>query len=708
MNTDSGEHQILWQQDFAEDSGLAIIITDKNSKSLVEANNNSMCRFLYESEEFEPQCAEFCGKAFEKAHETGKSVPYRCYAGLNCVAAPFESGGKPLVAIVGRTFLKAEKYREATERAMGGDWKDFPSADFFDNVLLSSSSQKIGQVARQIENLSAEEKDLILKNTENTKTGGEILSSKNQTEETAEIGKMIGHFQASENRNEKSADEITKRNRRESVETYEWRKLFGSLLALSYRQACAAVLNFISERYKLESLAWLELKENHLEKVTATGNLKNQPLNIGIPVNDRRVLKAARSETALEMHEKNKTGESQKISFFPINIGDEVRSALIVGGETPNEQTQRYIAKFSRSVASELEILRLREELSRRVWLDSGIKKFNDSLAAIDEDEFLVNFLQNLAELLNAERGSFLSFDSEANKLEIKSAIGKNADKLKKIKEGIGERAARKILQNARPLLAQNAELVLNAPAPTERNYKTNSFIGFPVSIGERKIGVLNFTDKTGRKTFDEYDLQLLKSLSPQIAVAIDRAVLKREAGELKQLSVTDALTGLLNRRYLEERLSEEIKRSNRYGYPMSFLMIDVDDFKSFNDTFSHPEGDKALKLVASGLKDTLRGADVAARYGGEEFSILLPQTTSEEAEIIAERIRKKVFETKFPNRQVTISIGIASSSLALNSVESVISAADKALYEAKRQGRNNVQVYENLGKRDEGKGIRD
>ncbi len=686
------EKQKIWQERLAEESGLAVIVTDDVSKSLTEANNNSMCRFLYESEEFAPSCAEFCGKAFEMAHEGGKAVPYRCYAGLNCVAVPFEAEEKLLVAIVGRTFLKAEKYREATERAIDGDWKQFPPSEFFENVLLSSSAQNIGQIAKEIENLSGEEKNLILGFKESTNSTNEVLPVRTETGETAETGKMIEHFQKTE-----YADEIVRRNKRESEELYAWRKLFGSLLALNYRQACAAVLRFISEHYKLESLAWLELRENNLEKVLASGRLKNQPLNIGVPANDKRILKAARGENALELREKNKSGDSKTIRLFPIAVGNQVRSALIVGDGIADKRTERFIAKFSHNVASELEILRLREELSRKVWIESSVKKFNDSLESIDSEEFLVNLLQNLAELLNAERGSLLCYDLKTDSLKIKTAIGKNADKLKTIKENVGSRAALKVLHNARPLLAQNAELVLNMPAPTDRNYKTNSFIGFPVSIGKRKIGVLNFTDKTGKKNFDEFDLELLKSLSSQIAVAIDRAGLKHEAGELRQLSVTDPLTGLLNRRYLEERLAEEIKRSNRYGYPMSFLMIDVDEFKSYNDKFTHPEGDKALKLVAENLRATLRGADVAARYGGEEFSILLPQTTSEEAEIIAERIRQKVYTTKFPNRQVTVSIGVASSSLALNSVENLISAADKALYEAKNRGRNNVQIFENM-----------
>ena len=125
--------------------------------------------------------------------------------------------------------------------------------------------------------------------------------------------------------------------------------------------------------------------------------------------------------------------------------------------------------------------------------------------------------------------------------------------------------------------------------------------------------------------------------------------------------------------------------------------MIDVDDFKSYNDSFSHLEGDKALKLVAQHLKETLRAEDIAARYGGEEFSILLPQTTASEARIIAERVREHVATIDFPNRKVTISIGVATCSPCIYTADDIIRAADKALYEAKRCGKNNIQVYENL-----------
>src|SRR5687768_13459708 len=111
-------------EQLAEESGLAITIVDENS-SVAKANNNSMCRVLYSSKEFAPHCEQYCGKAFESATKAGKTVGYRCYAGLDCRAVPVTSGEKQLVTIVGRTFTKADDYRKATERNISGDWNKF-------------------------------------------------------------------------------------------------------------------------------------------------------------------------------------------------------------------------------------------------------------------------------------------------------------------------------------------------------------------------------------------------------------------------------------------------------------------------------------------------------------------------------------------------------------------------------------------------------
>jgi diguanylate cyclase (GGDEF)-like protein len=302
---------------------------------------------------------------------------------------------------------------------------------------------------------------------------------------------------------------------------------------------------------------------------------------------------------------------------------------------------------------------------------------------------------QNTAEILRAERASLLTLDEKSGGFEIKALVG--AKEYPAPGEAPGARVARIVYARNEAVVVADVAKTGLTPAPAERNYKTPSFLSCPVIVGSRTIGVMSFTDRASGEPFDQHSFELFEAIAPQLAVAIDHAVLKEKAGEFEQLSVTDALTGLLNRRYIEARLAEEVKRSNRHGFPMSFMMLDVDHFKSYNDQFGHPAGDEALKLVGHVIRETLRGADVAARFGGEEFSILLPQTSGEEAIAIAERIRINLEETRFPHRSVTASIGVASCSAELCVSADLISAADKALYEAKRQGRNRVLAFESL-----------
>ncbi len=706
MNLNSKKTETVWQSkqdELAAKAGLAIVLTDRPGLSEVaKSNNNSMCEILTKSDEFASQCEKFCGKVFEKAVAAEKSLKYQCYAGLQCIAVPFKGADeKQFVAITGRTFTKSNEYRTATERAISGDWSKFPSTKIFANVLMTSSFETLENLAEKISNLSEDDKQLLPKTVLADKPQTDKLivnaGNENQVTEEAAIKKIPEpeNLAIGSGSREESA-KIAKKNQEEANEIAEWRSLFNSLLKLNYNDACLSILEFLKTRYHISSIAWLENIDNKLHKKLAIGKLETQEIQISMAMDDESLLKLIGRESSIELKERNKennNADSGTIRFFPIFVGGEIRSGLVIGEKADDKMIEQSITKFCQTVASELEILRLREELSRRSWLDVALQKFNESLKMIDAEDFWSRLMQTTAELLQAERGSILVFEEKTKKLVVKAAIGNEADSIKQAKTDVGERVARKVWEGGEPLVVPSImDLSL---APSDWKYKTESFISYPISISQRKIGVLNVADKVDGTPYQEFDLQLLQSIIPQIAMAIDHATLKNKAGEFQQLSVTDPLTGLLNRRYLEERLDEEIKRSNRHGFPMSFMMIDVDDFKSYNDQFLHPEGDKALQIVGQCLRETLRGADIASRYGGEEFSILLPQTTLDEAEIIAERIRNNIATTTFPNRQVTVSIGIACISLAINSVENLIASADRALFEAKHQGKNNVQIFE-------------
>jgi diguanylate cyclase (GGDEF)-like protein len=166
---------------------------------------------------------------------------------------------------------------------------------------------------------------------------------------------------------------------------------------------------------------------------------------------------------------------------------------------------------------------------------------------------------------------------------------------------------------------------------------------------------------------------------------------LRRQNEDLERLSTSDALTGLYNRRYLTQRLSEELVRSYRHKGAFSVLMADVDEFKKYNDAFGHPAGDEVLKKVAGILLNCTRSMDCTARYGGEEFAVLLTGTSADVANEVAERIRARVEAQEFAGRKITLSIGIAEFPTNGETADEVISSADEALYSAKRSGRNRV-----------------
>ncbi len=160
----------------------------------------------------------------------------------------------------------------------------------------------------------------------------------------------------------------------------------------------------------------------------------------------------------------------------------------------------------------------------------------------------------------------------------------------------------------------------------------------------------------------------------------------------LATLSRTDGLTGLLNRTHWLEVVSSELKRHWRTDAPVSLLMLDVDHFKEVNDRFGHPVGDEALRNIAQLLRESLRDPDTPGRYGGEEFGVVLPDTTSEGACVIAERVRRSIEETvaaRKPEVRCTVSIGVAEATADLSDSRQWIERADRALYRAKALGRN-------------------
>jgi diguanylate cyclase (GGDEF)-like protein len=694
----------------ADESGLAIAIAGEGARQIEEFNNNSICRQLNPGESFAGACARFCGAALERTREAGKPVGFVCHAGLDCRAFLHKNGQGDKVVIVGRTFVRSENYRKATQRAVAGDWRSYSPSELFENVLLSGSTDVLDKTTRRAKDTFGERRPAgsavvspkpvsipDVRDTSGDAPPSDLVRKFNKEVRGAEPPVTKATEPAAEIAVTKT--EITPEPEQgRKAEARAWRSFFGSILRTDYARASRAILEFLAHHYGFTALVWLERANDKFLTKSSFGELSGRKVRLGLKPDDERLLDALNNETSLELGERAAVESSRKgrmMNLFPVGVGGEVSAAIAVLDPLDDVIQRKQIARMCHTLAPQMEILRLRDVVSGREALANAVKAFGDSLRTIDGEEFWQSVTQKAAEILRSERASLLVADETSGELEVKAMVG--GPNQVPAGEKVGGRVARLVFDRNEPALVTDVRRTGLQPAPGNRHYRSTSFLSYPVTVGQRTIGVMSFTDRACGKPFDKHSLELFQAIAPQIAVAIDRANLAERAGAFEQLSVTDALTGLLNRRYIEERLLEEIKRSNREGFPMSFMMLDVDHFKSYNDEFGHPAGDEALRMVAAVLRDTLRGADVAARFGGEEFAVLLPQTTGPEAIAIAERIRSNLEQTDFPLRPVTASIGIASCSADLCSSESIVAAADKALYAAKRQGRNRVITFDEI-----------
>jgi len=224
----------------------------------------------------------------------------------------------------------------------------------------------------------------------------------------------------------------------------------------------------------------------------------------------------------------------------------------------------------------------------------------------------------------------------------------------------------------------------------TRLNYRTQSILVVPLQDPTGNIlGVLeliNAQDRGQTVPFDSQYESLVRSLASQAAVAIRNA-------RLEDLSFKDALTDVYNRRYFTIRMEEEFKRHTRFHEPLSLAILDVDHFKDVNDRFGHRAGDEALRDIARLLLKHSRSFSVVTRYGGDEFAIILVNTARPGAVTYAERIRSMVEQHPFRHGATTVSLGVACLPEHGSSAEDLIVAADRALYDAKRLGRNRVSA---------------
>ena len=391
------------------------------------------------------------------------------------------------------------------------------------------------------------------------------------------------------------------------------------------------------------------------------------------------------------------------IYAFPIISENKVTGLLnIFNSEVHQEDADIIfgICKITGFIVRLTELLDMRNKYLKEIDV---LNTATERITPVKEPDMLYEaILDTSVHLAGAEKGSLMIVDDDTSCLTVKAAKGIHKMLQGEIKIKAGEGISGWVFREGMPLIVDDIEKH-EWRSPVKRSkYRTGSFMSIPLKFGEKTIGVLNISDKITGAVFSEQDMVLLRSFASFASIALERSSYYSLAGHLKELSITDPLTGLFNRRYFEERFFEEIQRSKRHGLSFSLAMIDIDDFKLFNDTEGHLAGDEILKNIANIAKDSLRIIDVIARFGGEEFAVIMPQTDKDEAFMVTERIRKSIAEylprtwNIFPNDAITISIGIASFPSDGNDRKSLIRNTDKALYTAKIKGKDRTVVWAN------------
>ncbi|MBI4867652.1 MAG: diguanylate cyclase [Candidatus Wallbacteria bacterium] len=354
---------------------------------------------------------------------------------------------------------------------------------------------------------------------------------------------------------------------------------------------------------------------------------------------------------------------------------------------------QSAIAVYNSKLMSELRDAN--RDLTRRVTELKALFEVSQRLnMGTDLKGVLETILDKSIEVLGAERGSIMLFDEGTDILRVRLLRGDvpaGADEASPTAIGLrrGEGIAGKVAETGQGIISNRGfqDPLFKKMVARERDIR--QILCVPLRIQENVIGVINLINQKSNEDFSPDDLRLLQSLASQAAVTIDN-------NRLYNLSIYDGLTGVFVHRHFQRELLKSFDTARRYGRDFSLLLIDIDHFKRFNDTYGHQIGDLVLAEVAGLFKRTARTSDIVARYGGEEFAMILPETAIPGARAFAERLRALVEATVIQSRSaplhVTISIGVASLSSGHPATkDELIKQADAALYEAKRSGRNKV-----------------
>jgi len=332
---------------------------------------------------------------------------------------------------------------------------------------------------------------------------------------------------------------------------------------------------------------------------------------------------------------------------------------------------------------------RLGKSLKAEKFKLEEILSFDEHITTLHEEEDLADFIvQKTAMILNIGRCSLLLSSKPDGEFRIIKAVGLSQKVIENTVIKLSERISGVAAAEGRAFKVDNIEYDKKFRRRNKAGYSGRSFISVPLKIEKKVLGVLNVADKKDdpQAPFTDLDFKILKAIARHSASALVNANLYEE---LEILAITDPITRLPNYRLFMRAVSEEMQRQKRFSGTFSILIVDVDDFKGYNDSFGHLEGDEFLKRLGELMTGTLRSIDKVCRYGGDEFIVLLPGAGGAQATLVAERLRRMIENESFKH-PMTVSIGVAEYESELTKL-AFTSRADEAMYRAKKQGKNQV-----------------
>jgi len=365
-------------------------------------------------------------------------------------------------------------------------------------------------------------------------------------------------------------------------------------------------------------------------------------------------------------------------------------------------KTKSVRSDLNQQTKSHTELLAENRYLRKRIYELNNLVEVSFQLnTAIDKDKIIHAYLLNLFGLLSTKSVIVLLADSPYSK-----------QFTPRYYQGVSKKQAERLTINrSNPLIKSidsNHHVFVvkqSGNATSDLNYlkiaaSLNSNLVAPLMHRGHIFGLVIIGNRHNGRPYTNPEIELFSIFTNFLAVSLTNS---RMYSEMKRISLTDPLTGLFNRRYFENFLHSELSRARRFDHTVSLVMLDVDNFKNYNDQYGHTNGDILLRNLATVLTKTARCSDFVSRFGGEEFCVILPEVAQEGALRFADRLRNNICSHPFqqrevqPNGQITISVGTATYPTDAQLEEELVDKADTALYEAKRKGRNRVAVYSKL-----------